>query len=291
MIDFLNIIIILKLIDKFQEGFQGSKVGGFLVGEGEAFEAGAFGGDAHLFDLFLQTAKVFDSAGDIDHAFFGFDIFSACIDQFEHEGFFVVVAFGEGEDAFAFKDELEATIFTEASAAAVEVRADIADGAVVVIGGRFDEDSDTTGAVAFVGGFDVIGGIGSCGLFDGAFDIVFGHIFGFGFKDGGAQTGIGFRITAAHACGDGNLFDDLGEDSAAFRILYAFSALDIRPLTMSSHEKNPFIEPSAQDGMSWMVVDGDHHLIAAIGQMDQSVAWALRKKAPKKITDPAREAT
>jgi hypothetical protein len=69
--------------------------------------------------------------------------------------------------------------------------ADFGGGAVLVVGGRFEQDGDAAGAVALVGHFLVGRAFEFAGaLLDGALDVVDRHAFAAGGGDGLAQAGI-----------------------------------------------------------------------------------------------------
>src|SRR6185312_10498719 len=130
--------------------------------------------------------------------------------------------------------------------------ADLADGAVAVVGSDVHEDGNAAGAVAFERELFVDGAGELAGAaLDGALDVVRGHVLGFGGEHGGAQTRVGFHVAAAGAGGDGNFLDQAGENLAAFGVGGRLFMLDRGPFTVSRHSSEPSISNgSGGDGFA-----------------------------------------
>ena len=167
----------------------------------------------------------------------GGDIVGAGFDGALHD---FVLADGVGGDAdFAFAVELvgDAAWGGDAAAAFGEDRAEVGGGAVEVVRGHFDEEGDAGGAVSFVG--DFLDGIAAefAGAFAyGAFDVVLGHGHGLGVVNGGAQAGVGGRISATGAGGKGNLMGTPTEHAAFDGVHAGFDVFDLGPLVVTSHD-------------------------------------------------------
>src|SRR5262249_10140953 len=72
-------------------------------------------------------------------------------------------------------------------------------------------------------------------LLDGALDVVGRHAVLPRRGDRGAQPGIGVDVTAAHARGDGDLLDELGDQLAAPPVLERLLRLDGARLRVAGH--------------------------------------------------------
>ena len=113
----------------------------------------------------------------------------------------------------------------------------IGGGAVAVVGQRLYNNRHTGGAVALIGQrLIVVAAAGAQGFFDGALDVVVGHIGRLGLGNDGSQTGIVFGI-AASALFDchNHLLGNLGKGGRALGVRRAFGLLNIMPLGMSGH--------------------------------------------------------
>src|ERR1700733_3411135 len=105
--------------------------------------------------------------------------------------------------------------------------AHLADGAVAIVGGDFDDESDASGAVALEGYFlvDRPGKFTGATL-NGALDVVLRHVLSLGGGDSAAQPGIGIDISSALASRHGDFPDQTGEDLATLGVKCAFFVLD-----------------------------------------------------------------
>ena len=102
-----------------------------------------------------------------------------------------------------------------------------------------DDDGRATDAVAFVAHFLVLNTFQAAGgLGDAVFDVFSRHIGRLGLVNGQAKTRVGAQITASHAGGNHDFAHDAGPDTLAFFILPALAVLNIRPFTVSGHEKS-----------------------------------------------------
>src|SRR5690606_9977560 len=97
--------------------------------------------------------------------------------------------------------------------------AQLADGAVAVVGQRLDDDGRAAGAVALVRDLFVVDAFFLARAApDGPLDVLVGHVHGLGVGDHGAQAGVARRVTAAGARGDRQFLDDAREDPAALGV-------------------------------------------------------------------------
>ena len=103
-------------------------------------------------------------------------------------------------------------------------------GAVAVVGQGFDDDGDAAGAVAFVTDVVEVFAVGALRLLDGAFDVVFRHVFGARVLNGEAQARVHVGIGRAGLGGDGDFAGELGEQLGALGILLALAMHDVLEL-------------------------------------------------------------
>src|ERR1700722_16393549 len=114
--------------------------------------------------------------------------------------------------------------------------ADFADGAVAVVGSDVDDNGDATRAVAFTRDFLVAEAFDLTGAaLDGPLDVVLRHVLRFCGQDGGAQPGVGVRVTAALGS-NSDFLEQAGEYLAALGIERAFFVLDCGPFGMAGHK-------------------------------------------------------
>ena len=109
-------------------------------------------------------------------------------------------------------------------------------GAVAVIGYDIANDSHAAGGIAFINDFFVVDAAAFArGLFDGALNVIVGHVIGLGLGDDIAQLAVAFRVRAALAHSDGDFTADLGKDLAARGVRLALFRLNIMPFGMTGH--------------------------------------------------------
>ncbi|MPN12604.1 hypothetical protein SDC9_159922 [bioreactor metagenome] len=107
-------------------------------------------------------------------------------------------------------------------------------GAVSIVGHDFNDDRHVAGAVAFVNDLFIVDGVTFArGLFDGAGDVIVGHVVCFCLCDHIAQLIVVDRVCAALFNRNCNLSADLREDFAALGVGFLFFILNIRPFGMS----------------------------------------------------------
>lgn len=112
-----------------------------------------------------------------------------------------------------------------------ESMTDISSRAVAVIRIAFHDDRSTTGAIAFVGHFIKAGTAGSANaLGNGSLDIFLRHIVLLCFRESQFQAHVAYRVSAAHAGCNRNFFGNLGGNSGADGIGFAFLTLNISHL-------------------------------------------------------------
>ena len=163
------------------------------------------------------------------------NVFGAGFERGFHQRVFV----GIGEDQIALVDEVEGDAAVGAEIAAVFGKgvAHVGNGAGFVVGHAIDHQRRAADAVAFVAQLDVVHAFEITGAFvDGALDVVFGHIGVPSFVHCQPQAGVGCGIAAAQAGGDGDFFNQSGENFAAFGVGTGLFVLDVRPLAVSGHE-------------------------------------------------------
>src|SRR5256885_10045470 len=125
----------------------------------------------------------------------------------------------------------------EVTAVALEGVADLRDGAIRVVGGRFDEEGRAAGPVRLVGDFLVRDALELArSLLDGALDVVERHILGLSGVDGGAEPGVAPGIAAALLGGDRDFADQLSEQRAAPLVGDGLLPLDLLPFAVRSEE-------------------------------------------------------
>ena len=112
--------------------------------------------------------------------------------------------------------------------------ADIACGAVAVIGKSFNYNGNSAGAVAFVN--DVFKGCfvaHAGGFFNGSVYVVVRHIVGFRLKDKSLQLAVVVGVRASFTDCYGDFTADFGENLAAGSVYAFFFAFDGTPFGMS----------------------------------------------------------
>ncbi len=143
----------------------------------------------------------------------------------------------EGDQALAIEEEGDGAAHAEAAVVLAEDVPHVGDGPGAVVGHEFHDDRHPAGTVSFEDPFLVIHPFDIAGaLLDGPVDGVLGHVFGFGFIDGGAQARVTFRVAPADLGRHGDFLDELGENLSAFGVLCAFAVFDVRPLAVSCHD-------------------------------------------------------
>ncbi len=170
---------------------------------------------------------------------FGLDVFGTGFEGDVHELLFVYLVFADDELSGAVEHEGDGVGSGEVASAFGEGGAHVGCGAVFVVCGHFDDDGDSMRGVAFVDEFFVDdAGEFAGSFFDGALDVVGGHVLGAGLEQDGAELGIHVRISSSVFCGQGDVLGNTAEDFAALGICRAFFVLNGRPLAMSGHGLN-----------------------------------------------------
>jgi hypothetical protein len=165
---------------------------------------------------------------------------NSCVSSPEIDGGFqhrVVAAFGFriGDHADTVEHEDHGVRLAQRAAILRERRADVAAGAVAIVGLRFHDQRHPARAIALVTHFlDILRAGAGC-LVDGALDVVLGHRKLLGRDDGGAQARIVRRIGHAHLRGDEDFARQLGEQLGAHRIHAPLAVHDVLELTMAGH--------------------------------------------------------
>ena len=129
-----------------------------------------------LLQGFLHLREDARVAGDIESAAGALEVVRAGVEGDAHERVFVGGRRVDAEDALAFEEIADAAGAAHFAAAALEDLADLAGGAVAVVGQDFHQDGHAAGAITFVRDlledqpFHLAGA-----AFDGALDVVLGH--------------------------------------------------------------------------------------------------------------------
>ena len=115
--------------------------------------------------------------------------------------------------------------------------ADVARGAVAVVGHGLNDDGDAARTVSFVSNrFVAVALTGGGSLFQHALDVVVRHVCCLCLGDDGSKTGvIGGVCPAALLHRDDQLFGKLGKGSGTLGVLCALRFLNVMPLGMSGH--------------------------------------------------------
>ena len=168
------------------------------------------------------------------------EIIGTAVHSVHHDIVFLVFFLAVVDDQHALLIEApgHAAAGTQIAAEFVEVVAHVACGTVTAVGHGLHDNSNTAGAVAFVGdGFVIVAAAGTGSLLQAALNIVVWHVGSFCLGDNGGQAGVvgGIGNAAAFLNGYDELFCDLGECSGALSILRTFSFLNVMPLGMSGH--------------------------------------------------------
>ena len=130
----------------------------------------------------------------------------------------------------------DAVLGAEVAAVLAEHVPDLADGAVLVVGQRLDDQRRAARTVAFVGDLLVrdAGQLAGAAL-DRALDVVGRHVDRLRLGHDGAQPRVTVDVTAAGASRDRQFLDDAREDLAALGVGRPLLVLDCVPLGMAGH--------------------------------------------------------
>src|SRR5262249_46979312 len=132
--------------------------------------------------------------------------------------------------------EADAVGLAEIAAVLGEDRADLAGGAVAVVGQRLDDHGHAARTVALVAHLVVVGvGVAARAALDRAIDRVARHVRFARGDHGSTKARIGVRISRAEARRGRDLADQLGEDLGPLGVLTPFAVHDILELRMASH--------------------------------------------------------
>ena len=174
---------------------------------------------------------------DVEYELLGLKIGGARVERVHHDGVLVqlLVLVVDDDDALAVEGPGDAVCRAHVPAVLVEVVADLAGGAVAVIGHGLDDDGDALRAVAFVGDLLVVFGVARAErLVDRALDIVIGHVGRLGLGDHGRKLGVAAGVAAAAFLDrDYHFARDLGEGLRALGVGRALGFLYVVPLGMS----------------------------------------------------------
>ena len=133
---------------------------------------------------------------------------------------------GNEEQALALEHPGDAAGAAHLAAGELEDLADLAGGAVAVVGQHFAEHGHAAGAVAFVG--DLLEGAAfelAGAALDGPLDVVLGHADGLGVVDGVAEPQVRVGVAAAVLGGDDDRLGQLAPQLAALGVDQALSCV------------------------------------------------------------------
>ena len=170
------------------------------------------------------------------------DVFGPRFQDGFHQGIFVGGGLFDVDVAFLVEHPGHTAVFPEVAAVFGEDVADVGHRPVLVVRQGLQQDGGAPRPVTFVGGLLVVDPLQLAGaFFDGTVDVVFGHVFGLGGRNGRAQPRIGVDVAAAHAGGNCNFLDQPGKDFSPFGIRGPLFVLDGRPLAVSGHNASCFL--------------------------------------------------
>ena len=158
-----------------------------------------------------------------------------------HEDLVVVnLVARDDDDPFALEHPLDASGSAHVAAELLEDVADVGDGALGVVGEDTDHERDSVGSVAFIQSGLVGDAVEFAGaLFDGAFDVVFGHLRVFGLVYEGAESGVHVGVATAVTGRHGDHARELAERARALGVLAGLAMYDVGPFGMSCHVSGP----------------------------------------------------
>ena len=189
---------------------------------------------AHVIKRVAHCREIIGCGDYFGNSVFVFEIVAAGFHNVFHKLVFVKIFVLDYNNALAVEHERNAAVLAEVSAEFVEVMADIACGAVAVIGKSFNYNGNSAGAVAFVN--DVFKGCfvaHTGGFFNGSVYVVVRHIVGFRLKDKSLQLAVVVGVRASFTDCYGDFTADFGEDLAAGSVYAFFFAFDGTPFGMS----------------------------------------------------------
>lgn len=191
---------------------------------------------AFVFECGADEKEILDRSVEDPIGAVGGDVVGSTFEGDFGGGVFVEGGFGEADFALALELVGDAAGIGKGAVIFVEEDAEVGSGAIAVIGDDFDEEGGACGAVGFIESFIGNGAAEiAAAFFDGAVDVVIGHVLGLCSQDGGAKAGVHVRVGAAELGRDGDLFGELAEDRAAFGVDDGLEALDFGPFVVASH--------------------------------------------------------
>ena len=155
------------------------------------------------------------------------DIVGTGIDRQERQ-LVGIAARGEEDHAALLELPGDAAGNRQLAAGLGQDRAYVGRRAVLVVGGRLDDDRHAARAVALVHDlFELLAFAAASRLLDGALDRVEWHVLGAGAFDRQPEPEVAVDVTAAGSRGNADLAAHLREDGAALDVVDAFLALDL----------------------------------------------------------------
>jgi len=241
--DVLNVVVVVQHFQ--QAGHFDDEIGVIDcgLGGGDVCDLGRGELIALLLEVFSDRTQIFGCAGDLGHAIFKGEVFSAGFKNVFHQDVFgeILIFVIHGDDTLLGEHEGNAAVLAKVAAELIKVVTDITGGAVTVIGESFYDDGNAAGAVAFVHDFFVVVFVGITGsFFDDALDVLVGDVAGLGFGNEVSQLAVGIGIGAAFFNSNGNLTANLGKDFRFLAVGLFFLLFNVVPFGMSGHPLSPF---------------------------------------------------
>ncbi len=160
-------------------------------------------------------------------------IVGAGVENDAHELVFAGLILGKQNLALALEHPGDAALFAEVAAVLGKHVADLAHGAIAIVGGDHHQNRGAAGAVAFEHHLVDLAAFQFAGAaHDGLLDVVGRHAGSLGGRNRRAQAGIHIGI-ATGAGGDHDFFNDARETLSALGVESGFLVLDCRPFGMT----------------------------------------------------------
>ena len=162
------------------------------------------------------------------------------LDGLHHQDLFPVSGIVEHQNAALLEHEAHAAGGAEIATVAVKGMADIAGGAVAVVGQCADDEGHSGRSVALVADFLEVGCVHGAGRApDAALNVVIRHVLASGLCDDVAQRAVDVRIGPSGTHGNLNLAPEFRVDFRPGSIRSTLFPLDIIPLGVTCHRRAP----------------------------------------------------
>ena len=196
-------------------------------------------GYIRFFESLAHSLEIFNGGGDLVVIFNGLHIIGTGIDDQFHKVVFAFSLGFNGDESFFLEHPPHTAVFTEVSAGFTEGGPNFADGAVFVVGHRFQKDGRSSGTVSFIGDLFIVYAFQLAStFFNGASDVVDRHVFAFGDQDGGSKARVASGVSATDASRHSDFLNELGENFSAFGVGRALFMFYTGPLGMTGHNRS-----------------------------------------------------